>query len=235
MSTQIQSPTSSDQDSQSSPDQSVPAPSPLDFIGTSSPESSVEQVTVAPVSAPSAPVLTTSTKTTPVVKKSAAAVVVDWPEVTGIPDADRALKNVPLAHQVSIQRIMEYAVKMNPTKPIENTDGAKMQGSLFKIIQNVINREETYFRQIFTAILAIFTHDKSGAFKEANVYRFMDNIAINDIERKAFVRLLNMIRLLGPKESRATALKQIDMTQTLQFGLTDAGRQRVFSFFNINK
>jgi hypothetical protein len=233
MSTQF--PTSSSQEEQSLAQVNTTS-SPLDFIpAESSQESSVEQVAQQPVTVPSAPVNLTSTKIPPITKKSLDAVVNDWIEVTGIPDADRVLKGVPPAHQVGIQRLMEYAVKMNPTRPIDSTDGAKLQASLFRIIQNVINREDTYFRQIFTAILAIFTHDKSGAFKEVNVYRFMDNIPINDIERKAFVRLLNMIRLLGPKEGRSVALKQIDMTQTLQFGLTDNGRQKVLNFFNVSK
>jgi hypothetical protein len=58
---------------------------------------------------------------------------------------------------------------------------------------------------------------------------------LNDTERKAFVRLIDMIKLLGPKDSRATALKQVDMSKALQFGTTDEGRRRVLNFFNINK
>jgi hypothetical protein len=211
----------------------------------SSPQSLVEQVvTPAPVSfaevaVPVIPtvqvppvVVTNSVKST---SKSIMADKNDYPEVTGIADADRVLKTVPAAHQTGIQRLMEYAVKMDPRKPIEATDGAKAQVALFRIIQNTINREETYFRQIFAAILAMFTHDKTGVFKETNVFRFMDNVALNDTERKAFVRLIDMIKLLGPKDSRVTALKQVDMSKALQFGMTDEGRRRVLNFFNINK
>lgn len=167
--------------------------------------------------------------------KSATVDKTEYPEVTGIADADRVLKTVPAAHQTGIQRLMEYSTKMDPRNPIDPTEGAKAQVALFRIIQNTINREEVYFRQIFAAILAMFTHDKTGVFKEVNVFRFMDNVALNDTERKAFVRLIDMIKLLGPKDSRAIALKQVDMSKSLQFGLTDEGRRRILNFFNINK
>lgn len=168
-----------------------------------------------------------------VTSKSAAST--DYPEVTGIPDADRVLKNVPAAHQTGIQRLLEYCVKMNPSKPIETQEGVKTQVALFRIIQNTINREDTYFRQLFAAILALFAYEKTGVFKEENVFRFMDSITLNDIERKAFTRLINLVKLLGPKESRVVALKQVNFTSSLQYGLTDEGRQRVLGFFNVTK
>jgi hypothetical protein len=243
MSNQIQPQVSSDQEEQTplSTEESVQQ----SVQNESYPQSLVEQVvTPVPVSFAEVVVPVTPTVQTPptvipnVVKATSKSTVTDktdYPEVTGIPDADRVLKTVPAAHQVGIQRLMEYATKMDPRKPIDPPEGAKAQVTLFRIIQNTINREETYFRQIFAAILAMFTHDKTGVFKEANVFRFMDNVALNETERKAFVRLVDMIKLLGPKDSRAVALKQVDMSKTLQMGLTDEGRRRILNFFNINK
>lgn len=228
MSDQTQSPISSDQENQSNLNQETQTQSPPSLTnlitGTESVEFSAVQVIPSAPKPPTVSVTQTNSLKT-----------FDWPEVTGIVDADRVLKNVPTAHQTGIQRLMEYAEKMHPSRPIEDNEGAKMQAALFRIIQNTINREEVYFKQIFAAILAIFTHHKSGAFKEINVFRFMDNVTLNEVERKAFTNLLNMIKLLGPKESRTVALKQIDMSKALRYGLTDNGRQRVLNFFNVSK
>lgn len=254
MSNQIQSPICSDP---VTPQQEQP--STVDVNETSSPNSLEEQVvpqqlanvvittvpsTDAFVSVLQAPVDTqvsfnpTISTMVPAAKSnvtSKSAVSIDYPEVTGIPDADRVLKNVPAAHQIGIQRLLEYCVKMNPSKPIEIQEGVKAQVALFRIIQNTINREDTYFRQLFAAILALFAYEKTGVFKEENVFRFMDSITLNDVERKAFTRLINLVKLLGPKESRAVALKQVNFTSSLQYGLTDEGRQRVLGFFNVTK
>lgn len=209
----------------------TPAPAPAPAAPTQASAPATPKPAVKPPAAPAvkpAPVVTTKSTAAapaPVAEKK------DYADVTGIPEVDRPLKNVPPAHQVGIQRLKEYAEKMHPRRPMEAAEGARLQVALFKVLQNTINKEEQYFRQLWIAILAYFTHEPTGVFKEQNVFRFMDNVALSEPERKAFVRILNLIKVAGPKEGRAVAMKQVDLVQSLRYGLTDEGRQRVTDFF----
>lgn len=179
---------------------------------------------------------------TPVAKKVVAEETIIVPKaevnfqyVTGIVEADRALKDVPSSSLTGILRIVEYIKKMNPKKPIEVSEGAKLQAALFRVIQSTINKEEKHFKQIFSAMLAIFLHEKNGVFHESCLFRFMDNVPLNGNEIKAFTRLLNLMKLTCSKESRAVTLKQVDIGKTLQYGLTDDGRRKLIDFYNIGR
>lgn len=210
----------------------------------SSPESQepvtqAEPVTATPAPAPT-PVSAPAPAPTPAPKvmvkeKTAVAKPVTDTSSTAQAEFDRLLGQVPAVRRAPIQRLQEYIDMMHPKRPLSVEEGVRHQVALFKTIQNVINREDEYFRPLFSAILALFDLHKAGVFHETNVFRFMDNITLPDNERKAFQRLINLIKVTAAKSSRSTAIKQVNLQDSLRFGLTDEGRQRVNDFFGANK
>ena len=200
---------------------SAPAPAPAPALA---PAIAPKVVAPAPVKKPVAVVQP---------KPAAAAPVEDFPKVTGFPEVDRLLKNVPATNQTGILRIMDYIAAMHPKRPMDEKSGARAQAMLYKVLQNTINREDEHFRAIFSAILMLFEVEPTGVFKEVNLFRFMDQVELTQSDRKAFERILNLIKVMGPKEGRAQAVKQVSFDNSLRFGLTEQGRQRVLDFFNV--
>ncbi len=221
-------------------------PSEAPAAATSQDSAPTEPVTEAPAPAPApivapapapAPAPTTVVAAPKVVTPVAAAVkpapVAEFPKVTGFAEVDRLLVNVPAANQTGLLRLMDYIETMNPKRPMDEKTGARAQAMLFKVLQNTINREDVHFRQIFSAILALFEVEPTGVFKEVNLFRFMDQVELSQTDRKAFERILNLIKVMGPKKSRAQAIKQVSFENSLRYGLTEQGRQRVLDFFNV--
>lgn len=189
--------------------------------------------TQAPASPAPAPAPVVETPAVVVVKdqEPVAAAVSSGP--TGIESVDRAIKDVPAAYAIGILRLVEYTAAMAPKRPVSSEDGAAHQVRLYRLIQAVINKNPEYFEALFTAMLRLFEHHKDGAFHETAVFRFMESVNLGSDDRHAFLRLVNLIKVLGPIKSRAVAIKQTNVLDSLRYGLTEEGRQRVLNYFKI--
>lgn len=189
----------------------------------------------APVATPKPPAPAPAVKETakPAATTTAGAAVT-WPEVTGIADVDRLIKDVPPEYQTNIRRLKDYMRDMAARRPVSVQEGVKNQNMLYRTLQNTINKQGEYFQPLFTAVLRLFVEGKDGAFHESNVFRFMDNIDLPEQDRKAFMRLINLIKVLAPVAGRAQALKQVSFETSLRYGLTEEGRQRVISYFSVS-
>lgn len=145
---------------------------------------------------------------------------------------DVILKNVPAAHQVDITRIRTYLQVMAPKRPVDAKVGVNEQVALYRSIQNIINRQEEYFTQLFTALLFIFKAEgKTGAMSDRYRMRFMDNITLHQGDRKAFANLTQMLHILADAKSREVAMGQVNLEKALENGLTAEGRKRVLDYF----
>ena len=142
------------------------------------------------------------------------------------------LKDVPAAHQIDINRIQAYLERMAPKRPIDSKVGVAEQVAMYRAIQNIINRQEEFFTQLFTALLFIFKAEgKSGAMSDRYRMRFMDNITLHQGDRKAFANLTQMLHILADVKSRELALGQVNLEKALENGLTAEGRKRVLDYF----
>jgi hypothetical protein len=142
------------------------------------------------------------------------------------------LKDVPDGYRIDINRIQAYLVRMAPKRPIDVVAGVGEQVALYRSIQNIINRQEEYFTQLFTALLFIFkTEGVSGALSDRYRMRFMDNITLHLGDRKAFANLSQTLHILADTKSRALAMSQINLERALENGLTAEGRKRVLDYF----
>ena len=179
----------------------------------------------------------------PIAQPAPAVAVVDKPVVveatqpvaanaTTNEQLDVILKNVPPANQFDIARIRTYLQVMAPRRPVDAKVGVSEQVALYRAIQNIINRQEEYFTQLFTALLFIFKAEgKTGAMSDRYRMRFMDNITLHQGDRKAFANLTQMLHILADPKSRSLAMGQVNLEKALENGLTAEGRKRVLDYF----
>ena len=138
---------------------------------------------------------------------------------------------VSIAGKISLAQIQEYVVNMRPKRPMLESEGARHQVILYRTLINIINNIDEDFVTVFSTILRLFEEHRDDVFHEMYVFRFMEHITLSDIERKAFHRLLNLLRISAPIKGRDLALKQVDFNSTLQYGITEIGKQRIYAFF----
>lgn len=131
-----------------------------------------------------------------------------------------------------IDGIAQYMQNMAPGKVINPVDGARQQVILYRTLQNAINGTQRNFRLLFATILKIVDENSKGAFSGAYVFRFTDAVVLNTEDRQGFLRIMNLILTAAAVEGRQIAVRHVDFTRSLQYGVTEEGRVRVLSFFN---
>ena len=147
---------------------------------------------------------------------------------------DRILADVPAVHQIPIEQVKTYLVKMAPKHPISFEEGKKYQVSLYGAIRTIVNypEEHGFFRAQFAALLKIFELAKNAAMHESHVFRYLEYVELQADDIKAFTRLINLLIVTASVKGREDSIRQIDFNNTLQFGLTDTGRRRILDFYN---
>ncbi len=125
----------------------------------------------------------------------------------------------------------DYAVKMAPRRPVTEAQIIEQQRLLFEAIQKTVNDSGDDFEPLLKAVLAFIEANKTGVFHETRVFRGMDNLPMATNDRTAFTRLINLFKLVANPQGRKLALKQVDLHASLQYGLSESGRNRLLSFF----
>lgn len=144
------------------------------------------------------------------------------------------LKEVPPSYQYPILRTFEYIERMDPSKAENEQVGVLEQTVLFRNITTIINQDE-YFQPLFTAMLRLFNtySGERDVFHEYNCDRYMYAVTLNEDERRAFSNLTCMLRLFANPATRSTVARTTDHVRLLAYGLTEDGRNRVISYFNL--
>lgn len=202
----------------------ITTPPPVVTIATPPPEQ--PQIATPPPSIQSAPVVAVA----PVVKES--LVVVEAGGVTPYANINRVLAEVPKAKHAIIHFLMEYARDMAPRRPIPEQQGATYQVDLYRQLHSLINKEDEHFRPLFTAVLMFFTHEATRCFAASHAFRFSEITKLNADERASFNSLIDLLRLLGPVETRKENAKFVSLQKALAKNMTDTGRNRILSYFD---
>lgn len=142
-------------------------------------------------------------------------------------------ETIPLVELQIKETLETYVRDMAPRKIVSDGKINENQVRLYRAITQAINSPEVNFVRAFTNLLEFFENHKDGAFHEDRIFRGLENLTLQLSEITAFQRLINMIKATCNKKSRALAVKQIDFVATLQFGVTEQGRNRIFAFYNI--
>lgn len=195
--------------------------------------SSIESGAV--VASTSVPVGTASTKEEVVAvkeqKKETSSGLILSKEVLSLVDRLAATNNQVAIN--AIAAIMDYMVKMGPGKTMTLEEGNRHQVTLFRSIRSVIEFTGQEFQLSMVLMLRLFDEYKNDVFHERYVFRFMDSIPLGQDERRAFERILNLIKISAAVSGRKEALRQVNFQKTLQYVFSEDSKQKLMSFFNI--
>lgn len=150
--------------------------------------------------------------------------------------ADRVaniLKDVPAAYTIDIGRVFSYLETMAPKRQVDVNTGCNEQVALYKSIQNIVNRNELYFKPLFTALLVIFKENAQLSLNDRYRLRFMESVRMNSGDRQAFINLTHVLSLLADPQSRELSKTQLNFDKALGDGLTPDGRNRVLNYFEV--
>lgn len=134
---------------------------------------------------------------------------------------------------LAFNAIFDYMVAMKPGITMPDDTGARNQANLYRAIRAIIENSENDFQISFATLLKLFDEYKEGVFNEKYIFRFIENLTLNMDDQQAYRRIVNLIKIAAPVQGRAEALKQLSFTKSLQYGFTDAGKQKVLTFFNV--
>lgn len=137
--------------------------------------------------------------------------------------------------QGTMREVMTYVVDMDPSRAQTETSGGMSQIKLYRAIQYVCDQAPSDFQLFFATFLRIIYESRAanGAFYPQYLFRFMPSVNLGPDDRRAFQNLMHVFGTLCDTTTRAQAIKQIDFNQAFKLGLSDAGRQRLISFFAI--
>jgi len=133
-----------------------------------------------------------------------------------------------------IQAIESYMAAMRPGQPVTDVDGAHHQYTLWTTIRGLIDQvpaEE--FAKHWNMLLSFVANnqEEGQVFHDRFVFRFSEHWTRTEADLDAFQRILNLIKLTAKPETRKLTLRQVDLDRTLTKGFTEAGRQKILSFY----
>lgn len=153
------------------------------------------------------------------------------PEVAAI--FEKAKAEATSTGRMFLEQIEAYIAEMAPKKPQTAASISRWQVLLYRTLTSIINKCDADFYLVWRAVLAAFHSQKDGVFHESAVFRGMEHVVLPVNDQKGFQRILNIIKATAEPASRNAAIKQIDFSRSLEFGVTEAGRSKLLNFYNV--
>jgi hypothetical protein len=182
-----------------------------------------KSVAVAPAAAPVAPVL----DITPTIQTDAGTSYAFQDFV------DKIAKEGSTHSQIISNVLQNYIEVMKPGAPVDAATGGRQQVILWRGLLNMINRAGQDFNEAFNVVLAYFREHGSEkkVLGEHYVCRFANSMQqLSKEELDSFWLLLNLLRTIVRSNTRAEALRQIDLGRTITSVYTEEGRARLTQF-----
>lgn len=137
-----------------------------------------------------------------------------------------------MSREIIENNLADYAKSMAPNVPTSAETAATKQLMLYRTIQIVLRSTGGDFTQNLNLLLDFIAAHRQTLFAEIRAFRSMDIVRLPANERKNFERLLNLFIGTAVRETRALALKQVDLARTVE-GLDAGAQQRVIEFYSI--
>ena len=131
-----------------------------------------------------------------------------------------------------VAQLEQYIAAMKPGMPVEIAAGSRNQISLWRTIQNMIERSGDEFTNLYSLLLAYFEAYKDDVFHEIYVFRFAENTTLPPDELDSYQQMINLIKLTCSQKGRDVALRQVDLGRTMKSNISESGKQRVLGFYN---
>ena len=175
--------------------------------------------------------------------------LLDTPEVTDTSDEDDGAPEMPedevlvkptpvvmdqaqMSREIIENNLSAYAKVMAPNVPVSAQEGANKQVVLYRTIQMVLRTEGADFTKNMDLLLGFIAANRETLFTEDRAYRFMQHVRLPANDRKTFERLLNLFIGTAARETRALALKQVSLPQTIE-GLNSDAQQRLIEYYSV--
>lgn len=130
------------------------------------------------------------------------------------------------------EELAQYKEAMIPGKYVPAVTGAENQRKLFRLIERTINRvPDESFKDCMNTLLEWFHENENGVAGEAYVFRFPGEWRGTPDEYYAYIRLITLFRQLANPSTRAAVVATTGFEYYLQYGTTEAGRERLLAFF----
>ena len=137
------------------------------------------------------------------------------------------------AGRALLGHVQEYMKNMVRRRPIDAVHGVKWQETLYRTLRAVIcTTNEEDFQVLFPALLVLFHENRENVFHEDMLNRFASDVRLNDAQRSAYRRIMNMMMALGNPATRKINLKSVDLTYTTKYDINDIGTNRLVNFFS---
>jgi hypothetical protein len=136
--------------------------------------------------------------------------------------------------KTTVSVLATYLQAIPPRKPVTTEELVRAQSSLYRMLIQIINGlEGEDFSKAWNFVLQTAHAHRDGVFAERYLFRGFEDIHLPEDERKAFQRLLNLVKLTADPKGRKIGLRQVDIVKTLEKGVTEPGRQRIMGFYNL--
>lgn len=124
-----------------------------------------------------------------------------------------------------------YVDKMAPRKPVEIQEGIVLQRGLWFGIREAV-KDGDNFEECMKLVIAYFREYKDTVFHESRVFRFMENVNMGEADIKAFLAMLNILKIAAEVSSRKEISKMTDISRTFAYSVyTEEMRNRCIAFF----
>lgn len=168
------------------------------------------------------PVVPVAAVSTPTVQPSTLKTTLDLTDI---------LAQMDVSSVGYIQAVKDYMVAMAKGRSVTDAEIHRYQVNFLRNVVSMINNVENDFDKVMNVFLYLFNENPTGAFDEVRIYRHLPHLNLGGEEFKAFQFLTDLFRLTADPKTRTIALKQVDLTKSLAYGLTERGRQKMISFY----
>lgn len=127
-----------------------------------------------------------------------------------------------------------YMQAMMPGKVTTETEGVRAQQGLWNALRNMIENSGNDFDQAFATVVRMFKEHGGPrqVFHEAYIFRFAEHMTMGKEDITAFQSLINIIKLLAKSNSKADAIRQLDVDRALGSTYSEQGRNRIIAFLH---
>lgn len=156
-----------------------------------------------------------------------------------MPDDEVLVKPIPLlmsqadmTREIIENNLASYAKTMAPNVQVSTQEGANKQVVLYRTFQTVLRTEGVEFTKNLDLLLKFIATNHEDLFTEERAFRFLQYIRLPASDRKTFERLLNLFIGTAARETRAMALKQVDLGRTIE-SLDAEAQQRLIEYYSV--
>lgn len=127
-----------------------------------------------------------------------------------------------------------YMQAMMPGKVTTEAEGVRAQQGLWNALRNMIENSGNDFDQAFSTVVRMFKEHGGPrqVFHEAYVFRFAEHMTMGKEDITAFQSLINIIKLLAKSNSKADAIRQLDVDRALGSTYSEQARNRVIAYLH---